>query len=256
MRSHPPAHSATPPTTHAVAAPEKARPQHLATAVTASIKWPGPLPSKEDPRAARAPGSDKTDPRRVRLPISGLEACSKLTSATGALDLRSLLISGSRAGAADNPRNTHMRKDGSTQVLPCTALLIRGSKPDPRRVRTGAPDHQSQGRQGRAHSSLSSSPPARGRPTCCVREPARAASRGDPTEGELPRQTRASALDESPDHEPTLIERGMGVHLNHPPTARRGIHNPRPNRWGLWRPHPPSVEGRRGCVSNKTKSSP
>jgi hypothetical protein len=68
-----------------------------------------------------------------------------------------------------------------------TALLIRDSKPDPRRVRTGAPDHQSQGRRGRAHSSLSSSPPARGRPTCRVREPARAASRGDPTEGELPR---------------------------------------------------------------------
>jgi hypothetical protein len=66
------------------------------------------------------------------------------------------------------------------------ALLIRGSKPDPRRVRTGATDHQSQGRRGRAHSSLSSSLPARGRPTCRVREPARVASRGDPTEGELP----------------------------------------------------------------------
>jgi hypothetical protein len=28
-----------------------------------SIKWPGPLPSKEDPRAARAPGSEKFNPR-------------------------------------------------------------------------------------------------------------------------------------------------------------------------------------------------
>jgi hypothetical protein len=27
-------------------------------------------------------------------------------------------------------------------------------------------------------------------------------------------------MDESPDHEPTLIERGMGVHLNHPLTAQ------------------------------------
>jgi hypothetical protein len=87
----------------------------------------------------------------------------------------------------ENPRNTQMRKDGSTQVLPLTALLIRGSEPDPRRVRTGAPDHQSQGRRGCTHSSLSSSPTARGRPTCRVQEPARAASRGDPTEGELPR---------------------------------------------------------------------
>jgi hypothetical protein len=50
-------------------------------------------------------------------------------------------------------------------------------------------------------------------------------------------------MDESPDHEPTLIERGMGVHLNHPIAARRGIRNPRPDRWGLWKPHPPSREG-------------
>jgi hypothetical protein len=46
-------------------------------------------------------------------------------------------------------------------------------------------------------------------------------------------------MDESPDHEPTLIEQGMGVHLNHPITARRGIRNPRPDRWGLRKPHPP-----------------
>jgi hypothetical protein len=107
--------------------------------------------------------------------------------ATGALDLQKLLISGLRAGTSKNPRNLQMRKDGSTPLLPRTALLIRGSKPNPRRVRTGAPDHQSQGRQGRAHSSLPSSPPARGRPTCRVRGPSTTASRGDPTEGELPR---------------------------------------------------------------------
>jgi hypothetical protein len=52
---------------------------------------------------------------------------------------------------------------------------------------TGAPDRQSQGQRGRAYSSLSSSPPARGRPTCRIQEPARAASRGDPIEGELTR---------------------------------------------------------------------
>jgi hypothetical protein len=107
--------------------------------------------------------------------------------ATGALDLQKLLISGSRTGTAKDPRNLQMREDGSTPPLPRTALLIRGSKPDPRWVRTGAPDHQSQGRRGRVHSSLSSSPLARGRPTCRVREPAREASRGDPIEGELPR---------------------------------------------------------------------
>jgi hypothetical protein len=50
-------------------------------------------------------------------------------------------------------------------------------------------------------------------------------------------------MDESPDHEPTLIERGMGVHLNHPIAAQREIRNPRPDRWGLWKPHPPPREG-------------
>jgi hypothetical protein len=42
----------TPPTTRAAVAVEKARPQCLITAATVGIKWPGPLPSKEDPRAA------------------------------------------------------------------------------------------------------------------------------------------------------------------------------------------------------------
>jgi hypothetical protein len=50
-------------------------------------------------------------------------------------------------------------------------------------------------------------------------------------------------MDESPDHEPTLIERGMGVHLNHPLAAQREIRNSRPDRWGLWKPHPPSRGG-------------
>jgi hypothetical protein len=62
---------------YVAAAPEKARPQRMTIAATAGIKWSGPLPSKEDPQAARAPGSNKTDPRRVRIPTSGLEARSK-----------------------------------------------------------------------------------------------------------------------------------------------------------------------------------
>jgi hypothetical protein len=47
----------TSPTTRAGAAPEKARPQRRTVAATMGIKWPGPLPSKDDPRVARAPGS-------------------------------------------------------------------------------------------------------------------------------------------------------------------------------------------------------
>jgi hypothetical protein len=50
-------------------------------------------------------------------------------------------------------------------------------------------------------------------------------------------------MDESPDHEPTLIEQGMSVHLNHLLTAQQGIRNPRADRWRLWRPHPPSRGG-------------
>jgi hypothetical protein len=37
--------------------PEMARPQRTTAATIAGIKWPGPLPSKRDPCAARAQGS-------------------------------------------------------------------------------------------------------------------------------------------------------------------------------------------------------
>jgi hypothetical protein len=59
-------------------------------------------------------------------------------------------------------------------------------------------------------------------------------------------------MDESLDHEPTLIERGMGVHLNHPITARRGTCNSRPARWELQTPRPPSREG---TVRGRTEKS-
>jgi hypothetical protein len=48
-----------------------------------------------------------------------------------------LLIGNSRAGSP-GPLDGRKRKDGAAQAPPRTALLIRGSKPDPRRVRTGA----------------------------------------------------------------------------------------------------------------------
>jgi hypothetical protein len=116
---------------------------------------------------------------RSPFEINGRHRCPRFTRIT---DQR---FEGQRSQGPSKPADA---KDGSTQLLPRTALLIRGSKPDPRWVRTGAPDHQSQRRRGRAHSSLSSSPPARGCPTCRVREPARVASRGGgPTKGELPR---------------------------------------------------------------------
>jgi hypothetical protein len=136
-----------------------------------------------------------------------------------------------------------MRKDGSTQVLPRTALLIRGSKPDPRRVRTGAPDHQSQGRRGRTHSSLSSSLPARGRPTCRVQEPVRAACRGDPTEGELPRPR--SLANESEPHQANPRKRFNGR-----------VSGPRayPYRTGHGRPLEPPVNNSTRNPQSATRS--
>jgi hypothetical protein len=136
-----------------------------------------------------------------------------------------------------------MRKDGSTPLLPRTALPIRGSKPDLRQVRTGAPSHQSQGRQGRVHSSLSSSPPARGRPTCRVREPARAASWGDPTEGELPR--------------PRSLANGTEPHLANPCKRFNGwVSRPRayPYQTGHGRPLEPPANSSARNPQSATRS--
>jgi hypothetical protein len=108
----------SPPTTRVAAAPKKARPRREITVATASIKWLGPLLCKEDPRVAQAPGSDKYDPRRVQTSTCGLEACLKQMGATGALDSRKLLISGSRTGTAMDPRNLQMRKTGSLGCHP------------------------------------------------------------------------------------------------------------------------------------------
>jgi hypothetical protein len=52
-------------------------------------------------------------------------------------------------------------------------------------------------------------------------------------------------MDVSPDHEPTLIERGTDVHLNHPITTQQGTHDSRPARWESWTPHPPPSRGKK-----------
>jgi hypothetical protein len=63
-------------------------------------------------------------------------------------------------------------------------------------------------------------------------------------------------MDVSPDHEPTLIERGTDVHLNHPITAQRGTRDLRPARWESWTPHPLSCRrAARGRMS-ETESTP
>jgi hypothetical protein len=89
------------------------------------------------------------------------------------------------------------------------------------------------------HSSLSSSPSARGRPTCRVREPARAASRGDPIEGELPR--------------PLSLANGTEPHLTNPRKRFYGrVSGPRANpyRMGHGRPlEPPDSSSTRNPQS-------
>jgi hypothetical protein len=125
----------TPPTTRAAAAPEKARPRRVTIAVAAGIKWPCPLPSKEDHRAARAPGSNKCDPRRVRTPTSGLEAPFDINGRPRLTETTDQQFEDWHGQGPSKPSDA---KDGSTPLLPRTALLIRGSKHDPRQVRTGA----------------------------------------------------------------------------------------------------------------------
>jgi ribosome modulation factor len=89
------------------------------------------------------------------------------------------------------------------------------------------------------HSSLSSSSPARGRPTCRVREPVRAASRGDPTEGELPC--------------PRSLANGTEPHLANPRKSFYGrVSGPRANpyRTGHGRPlEPPNSSSTRNSQS-------
>jgi hypothetical protein len=105
------------------------------------------------------------------------------------------------------------------------------------------PDHQSQGRRGHVHSSLSSSPPARGCPTFRVREPARAASRGDPTEGELPR--------------PRSLANGTEPHLANPCKRFNGrVSGPRayPYRTGHGRPLEPPANSSARNPQSATRS--
>jgi hypothetical protein len=108
----------TSPTTRAAAALEKARPRRGTVAATARIKWHGPLPSKDDPRAARAPGLknltlEECDYRPV---VSKPAPCERAPLVPSVY--RKLLISDSRDGPAESPQNLQMRKDGGTHLPP------------------------------------------------------------------------------------------------------------------------------------------
>jgi hypothetical protein len=176
----------------------------------------------------------------------------------GALSRRpapSLLISASRAGSP-RPLDGRRCEDGAAQAPPRTALLIRGSKPDPRRVRTGAPDHGVRDDEGTSVRAVPRARRLEGAPYV-VFGSQRGQLAGGSHRGTASAPSVPSERDRAPPSKPTqalqwtclwtmkptLIERGMGVHSNHPLTAQRGIRNPRPARWGLRKPRPPSREG-------------
>jgi hypothetical protein len=184
----------------------------------------------------------------------------------GALSRRpapSLLISASKAGSP-RPLDGRRCKDGAAQVPPRTALLIRGSKPDPRRVRTGAPDHRVRDDEGTRIRAVPRARQLEGAPHVVFEsqrgQPAGGSQRGRASAPSVPIE-RDRAPPSKPTQalqwtclrttQPTLIERSMGVHSNHPLTAQRGICNSRPDRWGLRKPHPPSRGGTRGRVKKQ-----
>jgi hypothetical protein len=166
-----------------------------------------------------------------------------------------LLTSASRAGSP-RPLDSRTRKDGAAQAPPRTALRIRGSKPDPRQVRTGAPDRRVRDNEGTRIRAVPRARRLEGAPHV-VFERHRGQLAGGSHRGRASAPSVPIEQDRAPPSkptqvlqwtclwttQPTLIERGMGVHSNHPLAAQRGIRNSRPARWGLQKPHPPSRGG-------------
>jgi hypothetical protein len=166
-----------------------------------------------------------------------------------------LLISAPRA-SSPRPLDGRKRKDGAVQAPPRTALLIRGSKPDPRRVQTGAPDRRVRDDEGTRIQAVPRARRLEGAPYV-VFESQRGQLAGGSHRGRASAPSVPIERDRAPPSkptqalqwtclrttQPTLIERGMDVHSNHPLAAQRGIRNSRPARWGLRKPHPPSRGG-------------
>jgi hypothetical protein len=166
-----------------------------------------------------------------------------------------LLISASGAGSP-RPLDGRKRKDRAAQAPPRTALLIRGSKPDTQRVRTGAPDRRVRDNEGTHIRAVPRARQLEGAPQV-VFESQRGQLAGGSHRGRAFAPSVPSERDRAPPRkptqalpwtclwttQPTFIERGMGIHSNHPLAAQRGIRNSRPARWGSRKPHPPSRGG-------------
>jgi hypothetical protein len=143
-----------------------------------------------------------------------------------------------RGLARPDPLTAANEKDGATQAPPRTALLIRGSKPDPRRVRTGASDRRVKDDEGTRIRAVPRARRLEGAPHV-VFESQRGQLAGGSHRGRASAPSVPIERDRAPPSkptqelpwtclwttQPTLIERGMGVHSNHPLASQRGIRN-------------------------------
>jgi hypothetical protein len=200
-------------------------------------------------QAPRAPMPRKTLERREPLAQDDINSPRKGTYAV-------LSTSASRAGSPRPLDGRIRKKDGAAQAPPRTALLIRGPKPNPRWVRTGASDRRVRDNEGTRIRAVPRARRLEGAPHV-VFESRRGQLVGGSHRGRASAPSVPIEWDRAPPSkptqalpwtclrttQPTLIERGMDVHLNHPLAARRGIRNSRPARWELRKPHPPSRGG-------------
>jgi hypothetical protein len=134
--------------------------------------------------------------------------------------------------AHPDPSTAANAKDGAAQAPPRTALLIKGSKPDPRRVRTGALDRRVRDDKGTRIRAVPRARRLEGAPQV-VLESQRGQLAGGSHRGRASVPSVPIERDRAPPSkptqalqwtclwttQPTLIERGMGVHSNHPLAA-------------------------------------
>jgi hypothetical protein len=98
----------------------------MTVATTVGIKWPDPLPSKRDPRAARAqvlkkPTLEGCDYRPVVSKPTQREQAPQVPSIQ-----RGLLISNSWASPTASPRVSQMQKVGGSRLPPRSGHTDQG----------------------------------------------------------------------------------------------------------------------------------
>jgi hypothetical protein len=154
-------------------------------AATAGIKWPGPLPSKDDPRVARARGSKSLTLEGCGYqPVASKPAWREREPRTPSIykDYRSAVRGPARLQTLESRRR---KKLGAPSCHPAVALLIRGSEVDPRWVRNKRPRSTESGAtRARAFEPILD-PTGSGAPHMLYSRASEGSYSGDPIEGEL-----------------------------------------------------------------------